>query len=796
VLSHWKVLDLTDRRGELAGFVLAELGAEVVKLVPDPTIGVVDPDGAYGAYHANKSVVHLDPATADGRAGLEQLLAGADVVLDSGPPGVLASLGLGRAELDALNPLLVTVVVTPFGLDGPRADQPCSELTLAALGGPLRLQGTPARPPVQISVPQVWRHAGAEAALAAMVAHARMVRTGQSQFVDVSAQSAMTWTMLNAMEAAAISGRDFERTGSVLKLAVDLAICHPAADGYVVAVPRAESAERLLPWLLEEGIVGPEWLEEDWSTFDHRSISGEPTVVTVDDVTRAVAALCSRHPRSVLLERGLELGTTLAPVNAVDDLLGFGQLDDRAFWTGAEVDATPVRVPGVAFRLDGRRPEARRRYGRAEPDPVPRWERRSTAEPPAAGPAGSGPAPDDSLPFSGLKVADFSWIGVGPITSKCLADHGATVVRVESQHRIDGLRVQPPMKDGVFGINRSNFYGAFNTSKLGLALDLKTAAGRSVAKRLAAWADVVIDSFTPGVMERLGLGPADIRAVNPSVVTVNTSLLGHDGRYSSMAGYGYHAAALAGFFGAVGWPDLPPDGPWLAYTDTIGPRLITPVLLAALDHRRRTGEGTHIEVAQLELALQFQAPEVIACQLGGAVPTRTGNRDPRFAPQGVYPCKGADEWCAVTVTDDEAWARLVEVLGRPDWAVPAFATSAGRRAAHDEIDAALGRWTVRHDAAEVEALLCRAGIPAGRVLRSSDLLADPQFAHRRFYAYLEHAEVGVIPYAGHQYRIAGYDHGPRSAAPCLGEHTVEVLTDLLGLDVDELAEVAAAGALE
>lgn len=793
MLSHWKVLDLTDRRGEVAGFVLAELGAAVTRIaLPGPAAD----RSPFGAYDANKARVELDLSTAVGREALAALLAEADVVLDSGPPGILATAGFDRAALDALNPTLVTVVVTPFGLDGPRAQQPCSELTVAALGGPLRLQGTPERPPVQISVSQVWRHAGAEAAVAAMVAQARARRTGRSQFVDVSAQAAMTWTMLNAMEAAAIAGRDFERTGSVLKLATDLSLCHPAADGYVVAVPRAQTAERLLPWLLEEGIVGEAWVGEDWSSFDHRCITGQPTAVSMDELTEAVRTLCSRHPRDLLLRRGLELGATLAPVNAVDDLLDFEHLLHRAFWVPALLGDTPVQVPGVPYRVDGVRPPATRVLAGddggsgavaavvSEGSPVGRRRRPVASE------------HDAELPFSGLKVADFSWIGVGPITSKCLADHGATVVRVESHNRLDGLRVQPPMKDGVFGINRSNFYGAFNTSKLGLALDLKTAAGRSVARRLAGWADVVIDSFTPGVMERLGLGPEDLRAVNPGVITLNTSLLGPGGPFSSMAGYGYHAAALAGYFGVVGWPDLPPDGPWLAYTDTIGPRFITPLLLAALEQRRLTGRGVHLEAAQLEVALQFQVPELIAYQVDGTVPSRTGNRRADLAPQGVYPCRGDNEWCALTVPDDQAWQRLLSVLGHPGWATEDLATLEGRRRDHDLIDRELARWSAGFEATELERVLCAAGVPAGALLRSSDLLADAQLAHRRFYAYLEHTEVGVIPYAGHQYRIAGYDHGPRSAAPCLGEHTYEVLTGLLGMSDDEVAEVAAAGALD
>jgi benzylsuccinate CoA-transferase BbsF subunit len=370
-------------------------------------------------------------------------------------------------------------------------------------------------------------------------------------------------------------------------------------------------------------------------------------------------------------------------------------------------------------------------------------------------------------------------------------------VRVESEKRLDTLRAQAPFKDAEWGLNRSNFYGTFNTSKRSLTLDLATPEGLAVARRLVDWADVVIDSFRPGTMERIGLGPEQIHATNPGAITVTTSLLGAGGPLSPLAGYGFHAAAIAGFTDLVGWPDLGPDGPWMAYTDTIGPRFLIVAVLAALDRRERTGAGCHIEGAQLEMGLQFLAPELLDHQLTGRTPTRLGNRSAHVAPQGVYRCAGDDEWCALTVPDDETWTRLVGAIGSPAWAgAPSYGTTAGRLAAHDALDAGIEAWTSGRSAEEVEKILCEAGVPAGKVQRSRDLRVDPQYLHRRFYQRLEHAEVGVIPYAGHQFAIRGHDHGPRWAAPMLGEHTYEVLTGLLGMTAEEVAEAAAAGALE
>ncbi|MCP5029097.1 MAG: CoA transferase, partial [Actinomycetia bacterium] len=385
---------------------------------------------------------------------------------------------------------------------------------------------------------------------------------------------------------------------------------------------------------------------------------------------------------------------------------------------------------------------------------------------------------------------------VGPITAKCLADHGATVVRVESENRIDGLRNQPPFKDGEDGPNRSNFFGAFNTSKLGLALDLKTEEGIGVARRLIDWADVCIDSFTPGTMARLGLGYERMRETNPELIMVSTSLMGSGGPASAMAGYGYHAAGIAGFFELVGWPDGAPAGPYLAYTDTIGPRFITPTLLAALEHREASGQGCFIEAAQLEIALQLLAPELLDLQASGHLATRLGNRSAYLAPQGAYRCAGDDQWCAVTVADDDQWSALCGVLGLDDLAADAsLASVEGRLAAHDLIDERISAWTAARTAVDVEQALVAAGVPAGSVQSSQDLFSDPQYLHRGVHRWHEHSECGPTPYTGHAYRIAGYDHGSRTAAPLLGEHTFEVLTDLLGLTADEIADLAIAEAI-
>jgi benzylsuccinate CoA-transferase BbsF subunit len=400
------------------------------------------------------------------------------------------------------------------------------------------------------------------------------------------------------------------------------------------------------------------------------------------------------------------------------------------------------------------------------------------------------------MPLEGLKVVALTWIIAGPASVRYFADHGATVVKIESELRPDGLRGLGPIK-GEPGWNTSHFFGDFNAGMHSLQLNLKEPAALEIMKRLVVWADVVLDNWAPGAMDRAGLGYDTLREINPSVIMLSTSLLGQTGPAAGLAGFGYHAGAMAGFYEVTGWPDRPPDGPWMAYTDVIAPRFIAATVLAALDQRRRTGEGQYIDAAQLEMAIHFLAPEILDAQTSGHVATRLGNRSRDAAPQGIYPCAGDDQWCAIAVDTNEQWRALCQLLGEPEWARdPALAGVAGRLAAHDAIDEQLAAWTrTRAPHAAMDELVA-GGVPAGAVQRSADLLRDPQYAHREFHRHLEHPEIGPVPYAGSQFKMSGYTGGPRRPSPLLGEHNVFVLQELLGLDDDEIADIIATGAIQ
>jgi crotonobetainyl-CoA:carnitine CoA-transferase CaiB-like acyl-CoA transferase len=370
-------------------------------------------------------------------------------------------------------------------------------------------------------------------------------------------------------------------------------------------------------------------------------------------------------------------------------------------------------------------------------------------------------------------------------------------VRVESLTRPDITHSLGPFKNREAAPTRIHAISDFNTSKLGISLNLKTPEATEIAKRLISWADVYVESFTPGTMTGFGIVYDTARQLNPSIIMVSTCLMGQTGPASQFAGYGFHAGAVAGFYDITGWPDLAPDGPWTAYTDAVTPRILSAIIMAAVDHRRRTGQGQYIDASQLEMGLQFLSPQILDYTANSRQVTRNGNRSSVAAPQGAYPCAGDDQWCAIAIESDEEWASLRRVLDNPDWAADdRFATNPGRLKNHDEIDGYISQWTAGLPPQEAMRLCQAEGVPAGVVQRSSDLFQDSQMAHRRMFPELDDPEVGRVPHTGHMFDIRGYDHGPRFAAPVFGQHNEQILKDLLGMTDDQITEATIAGALE
>jgi crotonobetainyl-CoA:carnitine CoA-transferase CaiB-like acyl-CoA transferase len=401
--------------------------------------------------------------------------------------------------------------------------------------------------------------------------------------------------------------------------------------------------------------------------------------------------------------------------------------------------------------------------------------------------------------LDGLKVADFSWVVAGPLVGRALADFGATVVRVESSTRIETARMMQPFYDGTPGPENSALYGTCNAGKRGMTLDLKSADGRAVARDLIRWADVVVESYAPGQMAKWGLDYDTVRADNPSLIMLSTSLMGQSGPWAKLAGYGNIGASLSGYQDLVGWADRPPIGPFGPYTDYVGPRISLVLLLAALDQRRRTGEGCYLDVAQSEIGVLLLSPQLADYFDRGTIAQRRGNADERFAPHGVFECRregDVDRFVAIAVCTDEQWGELTDEIGPPDLAAdPRYLDAAGRRNASTELEDVIAGWTAGLGAQDVQDRLQRRGVPAHVCASSADWSGDPQLAHREHLRALPHPTFGTATVEGPRYLLSETPGVVTRPAPRLGQDNEYVLRTVLGYSEAAYDRLVADGVL-
>jgi benzylsuccinate CoA-transferase BbsF subunit len=380
--------------------------------------------------------------------------------------------------------------------------------------------------------------------------------------------------------------------------------------------------------------------------------------------------------------------------------------------------------------------------------------------------------------------------------SRELAEHGATVVHVES-HRVPALeRVSGPFKDFKPGIDRGAFGMCYNTNKLGVSLDLNRAKGQEVARRLVEWADIVADSMTPGTMAKWDLDYESVRKIKPDIIYYSATLGGQEGPYAKFQGYGAQGAAVAGMYAVTGWPDRPPAFIFGAYTDFIAPYFLLPALIAALDYRRRTGEGMYLDLSQWEAGIDFLGPAILDYVVNNRVATRTGNRSPYAVPHGTYRCSGTELWVAIAVRTDEEWKALCKVIGDPDWSRdPKFATFLSRKENEDELDRLIEEWTINHAPEEVMSWTQDVGIPAGVVQNCQNLFDDPQLKHRGHFQWLDHKVMGPVAHHAPAYRLSKTPFKMTKAGPCLGEDNGYVYKEILGYSDDEIADLLVEGVI-
>ncbi len=402
--------------------------------------------------------------------------------------------------------------------------------------------------------------------------------------------------------------------------------------------------------------------------------------------------------------------------------------------------------------------------------------------------------------FAGITVLEFGGGAAGPVATRYFADHGATVIRVESRQRPDFLRILKLTPNTPGGIDGGEHFAVLNANKLSVALNLSKPEGVAVARRLALTVDVIAENFAPGAMAKWKLDYASLAGERPDLVMISTCLNGQTGPQRFYPGFGGQGSALSGFNHLTGWPDREPVGPYGTITDSLSPRFSALLLASALLHRKRTGRGQHIDLSQVEGGIVCLSESMLTFAANGDVLGRLGNRSRHAAPHGVFRCAdedGRERWVTIVVHDDTDWRTLVEALGRPSWATEArFATTAGRLAAADDIERELSAWTRDRLALDVARSLQAVGVESGPVEDLGDVHDDPQLAHRRHFRPVTHPVLATHPAETHAIRFSELSPELRTPAPKLGEHTDRVLRDLLGMSADEVASLRAGGVLE
>jgi crotonobetainyl-CoA:carnitine CoA-transferase CaiB-like acyl-CoA transferase len=820
VLAPYLVLDLTGELGPLCAKILADLGADVIKVEPptgDParwrgpfSDDRPDPEQSlsWAAWNVNKRSVTLDLALSAGRDGLRRLAREADFLIESFPPGDLDRLGLGYAALAEENPRLIVTSITPFGQTGPYSRYRASDLELMAVAGCMSLTGEPSGPPLRISLPQASAWAGVYAAAGSLLAlHHRSV-TGEGQHVDVAAQSCLLSALAHAPGFWDLNRKNAARAGVFMTgrsiTGARMRVMWPCRDGFLNFIIYGGEAGRrtnqaLVRWMDESGMAPRFLLEKDWSGFDIATVSQEE----IDRIEAAIGPFFLTLTKAEFFAGVVKRDMLGYPVATPREILEDPQLLARGFWIpmrGADARA-PILFPGPFAKFSAGACTVRR--------PAPRLGEHNTAltapplvnantEVPRRRPVGGDPPLPTPPALAGIKVVEFAAYAAGPGITKYLADHGATAVRVESGVRPDGFRTHyPPYRDNVPGLNRSGCFSLWNNDKLSVALNLKAEGAGDVAHALVRWADIVIENFTPGTMAKLGLDYERLSTLNPALIVLSTCNHGQTGPHARHPGFGSQLSSLAGFTHFTGESSGSPMFLYGPYIDFIAVAFGFVAVLAALDARQRSGHGQYIDLSQYEAGLQFLAPALLDAAANGRDLMRCGNRDPDAAPHGVYPCRGTDRWCAVSVWDDGEWRRLVDTLGRPGWATePQWETATGRRAGEAELERRLTAWTSELEAEDVMTRLQAAGVHAAVVRTMAELFSDPQLVHRRVWRALDHPEIGRHHYKAPPFILSSAAAGPQRPAPCLGEHTRQVLTEILGMSQAEVRSLETAGVLQ
>ena len=768
-LANVRVIDLTDDRAIYAGKLLADLGAEVIRV--EPTSG--DPLPQRAPFHANgASLWHAYFASSrqfqdEEPETVSQLAQSADIILDC------ERLTDPEALLDA-NPSLVIVDVTSFGRSGPWQDYQAPGLVAEALGGIAATSGDADTPPLKLYGDQYAFVGGVYAAVGALAAlnHARA--TGEGQLVRLSLHEALgtilehvlMWAWFHELVPFA-DGPVLRRQGSLHWS--NAYVVMQAIGGSIMITPTPDFS-RQAAWLVEEG-TGLELLDERFSDPANVAEMIDLTMRTLREwvATKEVEpffheAQARHHPYGWVM--------------TTPEVAGNPQLEARDWWTEYPVGDATVKGPGAPYHFSDtpwsigpsplRSPSAKR-------GEMSRRDRggRSTG------------------PLEGVRILDFTHVLAGPFCTRVLGDMGADVVKIMTSTRA-----------GLAGGVDHPYHALWNRNKRVFQLDLSRDEAREIARQLALEADVVIDNFSVGVLDRWGLGYDSVSPDNPGVVYVGMSGMGVSGPWSKYVTYAPTVHALAGLTYLTGVPGRNDIGIGFSYNDHMAGLHGAVAVLAALEARRMTGAGQRIDMSQFEVGVNFGGPALLDWFANGVAAEPVGNDPPweSWTPHAIYPCAGDDQWCAIAVVADEQWRALCRLIEASDWlGDDSLSTAEGRQARRAEIDARIASWTAGQDRYELMERCQQASVPAGVVQTGFDLTRnDPQLAQAGMHFDFDDIHPALGPLKADRLALQ-FERTPATVyrrAEVYGESNVSVAADWLGMSADEVARLEASGVME
>ena len=782
LLAGLQVLDLADKKAAFCGKLLADLGAEVIKVErpegdPSRMIGPFlndspDPEKSLSFYYnnMNKRGITLDLEDTEGKETFLGLVQNADIVLETSPPGKLDRLGIGFNILHGINPGIILVSVTGFGQTGPLKDYRSCDLVASAFGGQMYVSGLSSNTPLKVYGEQSYSIASLYAAVGILLALQKRRRTGRGEHIDISLQEAVASTLEHVMVNFFYEDVVPKRQGS---LHWNNAFCIlPCREGFI-HMTLFQQWETLLEWMAGDG-KAEDFLDAKWNDDAYRQTH-------VDHIIDVLREWTKNKPVGELFELGQLMCFPWAPVQSPKDISECPQLNARQFFVDTDHSERNqvLKYPGLPYQFIPRQNIPRGPAPRVGEDNAlifskgPHKIHKKTA-----GPSLPNRILKNHAILEGVRVLDFTRVLAGPYATRILADFGAEVIKVQSKKTATGAEA-----------NDSEYFNNWNRNKKSITLDLSHRKACDIALQLISLSDVVIENFSPRVMANWGLHYEKLNAIKPDLIMVSMSAMGQTGPWKDFVAFGPTLQSLGALSYLTAYDDTLPVGPGYAYADTVVGLYGALAVLTGLENRARTGQGLFVDLSGYEAVCTLNGPLFLDLFANHRTVQPSGNRLGHIpaAPYGCYPCSGTGRWCVIAVFSDREWEELCKVMEEPDWSKEErFSTLDRRKEESEGLDELIGHWTSENEAETLAHLLQQKGICAGVVQSAEDLANDPQLLARDFFVHLDHPVLGHTVSDGSPIRFRSHSSFSGKASPSLGEDNHDVYRKLLGMTEKEV----------